>query len=198
MCPPSAEDTGDGFFARWSRRKAQVRQGEQLTEPARPAPLPAPSPAAAPAPAPAALPPPTLDDLASINPLDACADFSRFVQPEVDPALKNAALKKLFTDPHFNVMDGLDVYIDDYSQPDPLPPGMLEQLQLGEYLGLREPAAPTELTPELSEPPAPASPEPAPSPDTSDENADLRLQPHDAAGRPRPEPGAGPDAGRLG
>jgi hypothetical protein len=31
--------------------------------------------------------------------------------------VKNAAMKKLFADPHFNVMDRLDIYIDDYSSP---------------------------------------------------------------------------------
>jgi len=39
------------------------------------------------------------------------------------------ALKKLFHDPHFNVMDGLDTYIDDYSKPDPLPAAMLATLR---------------------------------------------------------------------
>ena len=29
-------------------------------------------------------------------------------------------MKKLFADPHFNVMDGLDIYVGDYTQPDPL------------------------------------------------------------------------------
>ena len=42
--------------------------------------------------------------------------------------VKRAALRKLFTDPHFNVMDGLDIYIDDYSKPDPMPEGMLDKL----------------------------------------------------------------------
>ena len=50
--------------------------------------------------------------------------------------MKNAALKKLFTDPHYNVMDGLDVYIDDYSQPDPLPYAMARQLASAKFLGL--------------------------------------------------------------
>ena len=45
------------------------------------------------------------------------------------PALRRAALQKLFSDPHFNVMDGLDTYIDDYSQPNPLPPAMLAGLR---------------------------------------------------------------------
>ena len=49
------------------------------------------------------------------------SDFTRFVTPEVSGEVRNAALKKLFSDPHFNVMDGLDTYIDDYSKPDPLP-----------------------------------------------------------------------------
>jgi hypothetical protein len=54
----------------------------------------------------------------------------------VAPEVKNAALKKLFTDPHFNVMDGLDTYIDDYGQPDPLPPGMLRRMAQSQLLGL--------------------------------------------------------------
>ena len=36
--------------------------------------------------------------------------------------------KTLFQDPHYNVMDGLDTYIDDYSKPDPLPEGWLEKM----------------------------------------------------------------------
>ena len=39
--------------------------------------------------------------------------------------VRRAALKKLFSDPRFNVMDGLDVYIDDYSKTEPIPPEML-------------------------------------------------------------------------
>ena len=54
----------------------------------------------------------------------------------VDAACSNAALKKLFSDPHFNVMDGLDTYIDDYSKPDPIPPSMLRQMAQSAFLGL--------------------------------------------------------------
>jgi hypothetical protein len=43
-------------------------------------------------------------------------------------------------------MDGLDVYIDDYSKPDPLPEGWLEKMnqvaRLGEYKAPVEEAAP--------------------------------------------------------
>ena len=40
----------------------------------------------------------------------------RSCNPNVDESLKRQALRKLFADPRFNVMDGLDVYIDDYTQ----------------------------------------------------------------------------------
>jgi len=81
----------------------------------------------------APLPAPTLADVESLTPQ---SDFTRFVRPDVPPDVKNAAMKKLFSDPHFNVMDGLDVYIDDYGKPDPLPPEMLRQLASAEFLGL--------------------------------------------------------------
>jgi hypothetical protein len=64
----------------------------------------------------------------------------------VAPDVKNAAVKKLFADPHFNVMDRLDIYIDDYSQPDPLPMAMLRQMVSAKTLGLfdDEPEADTQ------------------------------------------------------
>ncbi len=95
--------------------------------PAEPAPVP-PAPAAVQAP-----PAPTLADVAQLG-LDG--DYTRFVAPGVDSGVRNAALKKLFTNPHFNLMDGLDTYIDDYGKPDPLPPGMLRQLAQSQSLGL--------------------------------------------------------------
>ena len=131
-------DSDSGFLSRWSRRKVQARDGVAPMEPATRAARPcgdagagagaaggrcacaavggrhcAAAEAVAPAPA-----PPTLDDVATLT---RESDFSRFVAPGVDGDVKNAALKKLFSDPHFNVMDGLDIYIDDYSKPDPLP-----------------------------------------------------------------------------
>ena len=45
-------------------------------------------------------------------------------------------MKKLFSDPHFNVMDGLDTYIDDYGKPDPIPASMLRQMVQSQALGL--------------------------------------------------------------
>ena len=43
--------------------------------------------------------------------------------------LKRAALKKLFSDPRFNVMDGLDTYIDDYTKAEPVSEELLAQLE---------------------------------------------------------------------
>jgi hypothetical protein len=54
----------------------------------------------------------------------------------VAPEVKNAAMKKLFADPHFNVMDRMDIYIDDYSQADPLPLAMLRQMNGAKFLNL--------------------------------------------------------------
>ena len=66
--------------------------------------------------------------LPAIDTLTMDSDYGQFFQPKVPEALKRAAVKKLFTDPHFNIMDGLDTYIDDYSKPDPIPPEMLARL----------------------------------------------------------------------
>jgi hypothetical protein len=63
------------------------------------------------------------DTRAPLPPIDSLgpdADYTGFFKPSVAPSLRNAALKKLFADPHFNVMDGLDTYIDDYSVHVPL------------------------------------------------------------------------------
>ena len=75
--------------------------------------------------------------LPPVESLTPDSDFSPFMSGGVDESVKRRALKTLFADPRFNAMDGLDVYIDDYSKPDPLPEGWLEKLnqvaRLGEY-----------------------------------------------------------------
>lgn len=136
----------DGFLGRWSRRKQDAREGKPLEQ--EPAPsaaqqADAPSPASAPAAhtEPAAVvdtqaeqqpPPPTLADAQALTP---ASDFKPFVQRAVSPEVRNLAMKKLFSDPHFNVMDGLDIYVGDYTQPDPLPAGMLRQMASAHALG---------------------------------------------------------------
>ncbi len=70
-------------------------------------------------------PPPTLQEAQQLTP---ASDFRPFVARAVAPEVRNAAFKQLFTDPHFNLMDGLDIYIDDYSRPDPLPLAVAREL----------------------------------------------------------------------
>ena len=55
-------------------------------------------------------------------------DFAQFLHNEVEEGVKRLALKKLFHSPVFNVMDGLDTYIDDYGIPDPIDEVMLKNL----------------------------------------------------------------------
>jgi Protein of unknown function (DUF3306) len=233
MPTPPTDTPDSGFLSRWSRRKTQQSQG---VDEARPAPvvdaavdaavvpvLEVPTTAEAPhvpmAPAAAAEktpPPPTLADVAALT---RDSDYSRFVVRGVQPEVKNAALSKLFADPHFNVMDGLDTYIDDYGKPDPLPEGMLRQMLQAHVLGLfdhekeqpqesAEPpaintAAPTDQTPPPDATAAPDTDTPANTPaDTpaqthADENTDLQLQPDDGAGRPGAATGVEQDAGRA-
>lgn len=81
-----------------------------------------------------ALPPVTLDDVEKID--QFAPDFSAFMQPGVDPAVQQAAMKKMFTDPHFNVMDGLDIYIGDYSKSDPIPLEMLKRMVQSDMLNI--------------------------------------------------------------
>jgi Protein of unknown function (DUF3306) len=202
----------EGFLARWSRRKAGIAPAadEAPAAAAPPATTPvsaaagspeAPPPAASGAGAPARPEPlPTLADVAALTP---GADVARFMRPGIDGAVRNAALKKLFSDPRFNVMDGLDTYIDDYGKPDPLPLAMLRRMQQSVALGLFEnveaASDPGELEdkacPDSAAPPAVAQSNTLslPPDDTeprAENDPDLRLQ-SDHADR-RPGAGAGP------
>lgn len=142
----------DGFLGRWSQRKTAARDARPPVQTEKPAPAPAqpdtgrpPADTAVPArPLPATgeraeaaprteAPPPTLQDVAALH---ADSDFKPFVARAVAPEVRNAAMKKLFSDPHFNVMDGLDTYIDDYSLPDPLPAALLRKMASAQFLKL--------------------------------------------------------------
>ena len=145
------DDAPSGFLSRWSRRKAEVREGRVPEEPtpaaesvhsvatnptsARPAQVSAVNAAqvASPSNEVADKPMPTLADTQQLTP---DSDFTGFMARGVAPDVKNAAMKKLFTDPHFNVMDRMDVYIDDYTQADPLPLAMLRQMTSAKTLNL--------------------------------------------------------------
>lgn len=78
--------------------------------------------------------------LPPVESLDFESDYTPFMQPKVNEETKRAALKKLFSDPSFNVMDGLDIYVGDYTQPDPMPAGMLEKISA--VYAMLDPVAP--------------------------------------------------------
>jgi hypothetical protein len=134
--------SGESFLSRWSKRKAASLAAEaddkpvtEKTDAALPASSAPPDelPAAAGADAPATPPHTPLPDIDSLTPE---ADFSPFMQRDVAPDLRNRAMKKLFADPHYNVMDRLDIYIDDYTQSDPIPLDVLKKMHQSRALFL--------------------------------------------------------------
>ena len=148
----------DGFLQRWSKRKASLGDrapdappkggvgqtpvlppiDSGVLKPLNPAPTArAPVPDKA-QPGDAHTDTPTAPSLADTQALTPASDFRPFMGQGVAPDVKNAAMKKLFADPHFNVMDRMDIYIDDYSQPDPLPLAMLRQMNGAKFLNLFE------------------------------------------------------------
>ena len=156
----------EGFLKRWSRLKSTADAAavapaqDRARSDADVAPVqagPQSAAAAAAAPAQAGAPSP---DLPPVESLTADSDFSPFMQPGVEGDLRKSALKKLFDDPRFNVMDGLDVYIDDYSKPDPIPQGWLERMNQVARLGVFQPQEPEQRAePQAPDPQAVAAPE---------------------------------------
>ena len=96
------------FLRRWSRRKHESAQAADAEE----------------EPVESAVPP----QLPPVEDLSFASDFKDFMRPEVDRETRSAALKKLFMSPHYRATDGLDVYVGDYSSPEPLPAAMLAGL----------------------------------------------------------------------
>jgi hypothetical protein len=128
-------DEDEPFLSRWSRRKAQAREG---IEPGEPEPEAAADPDGGKArrdpdnpddrpdshndsdndgdPAPAT----EAAELPPLESLDEDSDYSAFLAADVAPDLRRQALRKLFHSPKFNLRDGLDDYDLDYSNPAPL------------------------------------------------------------------------------
>jgi hypothetical protein len=131
-----------GFFSRWSQRKQAVKLGlaeEEKPQPKNPEPVQSKAVPLATTQQDAAdnkAEPVKLPTLADVEQLTPQSDFSSFMSQGVSPEVRNAAMKKLFTDPHYNVMDGLDIYIGDYNTPDPMPAGMLAKMVGAQFLGL--------------------------------------------------------------
>ncbi|MBI2227211.1 MAG: DUF3306 domain-containing protein [Betaproteobacteria bacterium] len=115
----AANDSNEAFLARWTRLKKEARE--------QPAEKPQPKPEAVDPKAPA-------PELPPLDKLTFDSDYRAFFHPKVDEDMRRAALKKLFSDPRFNVMDGLDVYIDDYSKSEPIPAAMMAQLRQAQQI----------------------------------------------------------------
>jgi hypothetical protein len=91
------------FLNRWSRLKREV---------------PAEKPVETPKP-----------DLPPLDKLTAQSDFSGFMHPKVEDALRRVALKKLFAgDPHFNLPDPFEPFSGDWTVAATIPDEMLKTL----------------------------------------------------------------------
>ncbi len=208
----------EGFLGRWSQRKQDVRSGKPLAEPEAATvntstPLnaavlevktqtnPAEKQASSEPIETTETPLPTLEDVKNLT---ADSDYAPFVARNVSPEVRNTAMKKLFTDPHYNVMDRLDIYIDDYTKPDPIPESMLRQMVSAKFLNLFTDDEDTEKQPRqghedqsgpigddahnastqsMAQSATAVAPPNTPfSPGTNDDHTDLRLQQNHALG----------------
>ena len=111
---PAVDANPEPFLSRWSRLKREIRDHPPEQPPSEPVAVDPQAPAPA---------------LPALDGLTMDSDYRVFFHPKVDEEVRRAALKKLFSDPRFNVMDGLDVYIDDYSKTEPIPAAMLAGLR---------------------------------------------------------------------
>lgn len=199
-------DEASGFLGRWARRKADARLGKPLPEPDPPmSVVVTPSTVATTTPelesgerpqAPAAaptIPVPTLEDTKALT---KDSDFTPFMGRQVGPEVRNAAMKKLFADPQFNVMDGLDTYIDDYSKSEPIPESMLRQMVGAQFLNLFDASPGPVASADLRESAEPVEPQSVAQStaklqesNTDHDHTHLQLQP-DHADR-APDPGSG-------
>lgn len=60
--------------------------------------------------------------------LTAESDFTGFMHPKVEDALRRVALKKLFTDPHFNTPDPFEPFSGDWTVAEPISDELMKTL----------------------------------------------------------------------
>jgi hypothetical protein len=101
------------FLARWSRLKQEKPEEKKPLGP-----------------------PPELPALESLAP--ESEEFKSFMHPQVKDALRRAALKKLFNDPHFNIPDPFEPFSGDWTGGDPIPPELLATLNQAKEVLFRE------------------------------------------------------------
>jgi hypothetical protein len=184
--------SNEGFLKRWSRLKAapeaplereallgpaalpaQAAQAAQSSHASQPLPASGAPHAGAATETSPATPLPTLADAAMLN---ADSDYSAFVARGVDADVRRLAMKKLFADPHFNLVDGLDIYMGDYNLPSPVSPAMLASMSHARSVFARidellDPAAADADPPSIdTQAPAPSTAD-TPAPPTPDQEA---------------------------
>ena len=144
----------EAFLERWSRRKREQVAEQDSDGAALPAekadqdePL-------------AELPP-----VAELNPE---SDFKPFMNPKVDGETRRAALKKLFTDAHYNVPDPFEAYSEDYTLGESMPMEMLKALHRARKLAIDEPEKMSEAAESVLEKPETPALEPKDVPGKQD------------------------------
>ncbi len=135
-----------------------------------------------------------MDDVAGLT---RDSDYAPFMARGVDQMVQRGAMKKLFADPHFNLMDGLDIYIGDYNTPDPMPAAMLALLEHAK--GVLDPVSMFEkpvmqlVSPPQLDSKLEAETELAPEPSALDSSTEPLLERDDSSTQPLLEP-VSPDA----
>ena len=121
-------NSASSFLRRWSQRKLESAVHQAVS-----APQAVQSQA------------PQLQTLPEVASLGFDADFSPFMQPGVDAEMRRTALRNLFMSDHYRAMDGLDVYVEDYSRPALLSSDLLQTLEHAQALlqKTQEPVAET-------------------------------------------------------
>ena len=67
-------------------------------------------------------------ELPPVDKLTPQSEFSGFMHPKVADALRRQALKKLFSDPHFNIPDPYEPYSGDWTVGEAIPDEMMATL----------------------------------------------------------------------
>jgi hypothetical protein len=106
-------DDKQDFLRRWSRRKKQAAAEAAVEKPAE-------------------TPKPNLPPVEQLTPE---SDYSGFMHPKVEDALRRVALKKLFRgDPHFNLPDPFEAYYGDWTGGEPISEEVLATLNQAKQL----------------------------------------------------------------
>lgn len=99
----------ENFLGRWSRlkREEEKKVPESAAEPKKETGAP---------------------PLPAVDTLTTQSDFGAFMHPKVQDSLRRVALKKLFSDPHFNAPDVFEPFSGDWTVGEPISAEMLKGL----------------------------------------------------------------------